>query len=370
MTVAWIRRDDAPCSLRYAARGGPPTQEDEIRPLRRVGNGSECFYALTLTDLEADTEYEYGVRCPGGERSAAFRTFPRSPDPLTFVYYGDNKAGVGMHERIASRFDRHRPAFILHSGDMTSHGLYEEYRPYFFYPLRNVIDHIPLFPGRGNHEGDGRGYREVFALPRGDTWYAFHCGSAHFLVLDSTGWRHAWEEEDIGRMYAWCENELRQSDAVWRIAMHHEPSYDLGWRKDDWGHKDFLPLMRRYGVDVTLTGHAHGYQRLRPMMMRGENERRPITHVISAGAGASLGSKPLDESPFLAADARRHNYTVFTIEGERLRAEVFSEEDERLDEFELIKRGGEYDPSVLEKALWEEDYGREDKSPSATRSSA
>jgi hypothetical protein len=92
------------------------------------------------------------------------------------------------------------------------------------------------------------------------------------------------------------------------------------------------------------------------MKTRGENERNPITHIISAGAGASIGKKPLDESKFLAADARRFNYMVFDIRGEQLQARVFSEKDEPLDEFELTKPGGTYEPSFIEKALWEEEY--------------
>jgi hypothetical protein len=147
--------------------------------------------------------------------------------------------------------------------------------------------------------------------------------------------------------------------------MYHEPSFDLGWRKDDWGRKDFLPLMRRGGVDLTFSGHAHGYQRLRPMIAKGENDRHPITHVISAGAGANIGKKGLDESPFLVAEARRFNYMPISIAGERLTAKVLSDDDELLDEFVLQKRNGQYVESVLEQALPAEDYGDPDSLRSA-----
>lgn len=359
MSIVWVRHDDAPCSLTWE-RDGEPAREQVTRPGRPIERSGDVRYEARLTGLLPGTRYRYSLKCPGGTVSSSFGTLPLSPDRLTFIYYGDNKDGAETHRRVVSRFDQHSPAFILHSGDMTNHGHYEEYRPYFFEPLRQVTDHIPLFPGRGNHEGDGKAYRQVFSLPLGETWYSFDCGNAHFLVLDSTGWRHDWEKDDIRRMYEWCEGDLSGSKATWKIAMYHEPSYDLGWRKDDWGHKDFLPLMRRYGVDVTLTGHAHGYQRLRPMVSRGVNERHPITHIISAGAGASVGHKLLDASDFLAADARLHNYMVFTIAGERLEGSVFSD-DRLLDRFELLKPGGRYDHSTLTRALWEEDYGKPGK---------
>jgi hypothetical protein len=355
MTVAWIRHDDAACTLAFAPRSGAGT-ELRVRPCRPIEGSTNFFYEARLAGLRPDTRYAYSLRCPGGTVRAHFRTFPRKSDRLTFIYYGDNKGGHGIHRRLVSRFEQHSPLFVMHSGDMTDHGTYAEYRPLFFHPLRDVIDHIPLLPGRGNHEGNGKAYRQVFCLPDGDTWYSVDCAHVHIVVLDTTGWRHEWEKDDIRRMYEWLDADLSASRATWKIAMHHEPSYDLGWRKDDWGLQDFLPLMRRHGVDLTLSGHAHGYQRLHPMAACGENERHPITHIISAGAGASIGSKPLDPSPYLAADARRFNYLVFTVEGERLAVQVLSEDDETLDAFELVKHDGRYDPAFLARAMPAEDY--------------
>ncbi|MGQ9661916.1 MAG: metallophosphoesterase family protein [Kiritimatiellia bacterium] len=360
MTVAWIRSDDAPCLFTYGVEG-KAAHELRVRPLRPIEGSRDFFYEVKLERLSPATRYVYSLRCPNGRHEAFFETFALHPDRFTFIYYGDNKDGREIHRKIVSRFAKHKPAFIMHSGDMTDHGRYEEYRPCFFEPLSGMIDHVPLFPCRGNHEGDGKAFRQVFSLPLGETWYSFDCGNTHFTVLDTTGWRHEEERDNIQRMYRWCEKDLAESRGTWKIAMYHEPSYDLGWRKDDWGRNDFLPLMRRHGTDLTLTGHAHGYQRLRPMVMRGENERHPITHVTSAGAGASVGKRPLDQSDFLAVEARRHNYVVITIQGERLEGKVFSEEDELLDRFEFLKHNGEYDRAVLEQALWEDDYGKPGK---------
>jgi len=365
MTVAWIRSGSEECSLRYGIDGRAPTSV-KVSPLRPIEESSDSFYAARLTGLQPGTRHDYTLSTPGGEYSSYFRTFPEDPASFSFIYYGDNKSGHDMHRKLGRLFDQHAPWFAMHSGDMTDHGGYEEYRTFLFDPVRDVIDHLPFFPGRGNHEGDGKAYRQVFCLPGGETWYSFDLGGAHFVVLDTTGWRHAWEKDDVRRMYDWLEADLAAAArATWKIVMHHEPSYDLGWRKDDWGRKDFLPLMRRGGVDLTFSGHAHGYQRLRPMIAAGENDGHPITHVISAGAGAAIGERTLDESPFLVCQARRFNYVPVTIEGGRLTARVLSDEDELLDEFVLEKHGGSYAPSVLDQALPAEDYGDPDSLRSA-----
>jgi hypothetical protein len=355
MTIAWIRADSASCTLAYGRETGDE-KTTSIAPCRAIGGSGDFFYQATLTGLEAGTQYRYSLRCPERTVSSAFRTFPEHPDSLTFIAYGDNKGGHAMHRRIASRFGQYDPAFILHSGDMTDHGCYEEYHPLLFQPIEDVIDHIPFLPCRGNHEGNGDAYRQVFSLPQGDTWYSFDYGNTHFIVLDTTGWRHERQRDDISRMRVWLDADLSASRALWTIAVYHEPSYDLGWRKDDWGHAEFLPIMRKHGVDVTLSAHAHGYQRLHPMKKAGENELSPVTHIISAGAGASIGHKSLEESGFLAADARRFNYMVFDIRGEHLRARVFSEDDDLLDLFELTKPAGAYDVAFAKAALWETDY--------------
>jgi hypothetical protein len=365
MTVAWIRSGNQECRLTYGAGGSAPVSVN-VTPLRPIEDSSDFFYEAKLSELAPGTRYEYTLSTPGGEYSSHLRAFPEDPESFNFIYYGDNKSGQDMHRKVGLLFDQHDPWFAMHSGDMTDHGKYEEYKTYLFDPIRDVIDHIPFFPGRGNHEGDGVAFRQVFSLPEGDTWYSFDLAGAHFIVLDTTGWRHAWEKDDTRRMYQWLEKDLdAAANATWKIVMYHEPSFDLGWRKDDWGRKDFLPLMRRGKVDLTFSGHAHGYQRLHPMVAKGENEGHPITHVISAGAGASIGKKTLDESPFLVAEARRFNYVPMAIEGERLTARVFSDDDELLDEFVLEKQDGKYVESVLKRAMPAEDYGDPDSLRSA-----
>ncbi len=355
VTLSWVRRDASPCALTVAAPG-EPERALTVKAHAHIGENGDWLYRVRLDSLTPGIRYSYVLHCPSASVESEFRTFPLESDRIVFVYYGDNKSIFDIHRRVVARFARHEPLFLMHSGDMTERGRYEEYRPYFFHPLRDTISRFPLYPARGNHEGDGRAFRELFDLPGGQPWYSFDCGPVHGIVLDTTGWRHPAEHRDIPAMRAWLEEDLARRHAPWTIAMYHEPSYDLGWRKDDWGREDFLPVLRRAGADITLSGHAHGYQRLHPMFAPGQNDTHPITHIVSAGAGAPIGAKPLDASPFLAAQARRFNYMVFTAERERLSAQVFSEYDELLDEFVLRKPGGRYPPAFLAQAMDESGY--------------
>jgi Calcineurin-like phosphoesterase len=356
ISLLWVRHDQAPCQFQCQA-GSVAAIEQTVCPAYNIDESSDAVYLLHLDALEPDTEYSYVLTLPGGKCESSFRTFPADNRPVSFIYYGDNKNAEKIHSQVVGHFSKYDPLFIMHSGDMTEHGHYNEYAPLLFEPLRQATIKWPLFPARGNHEGNGNAYRQVFDLPNNDTWYSFDCGPVHVIVLDTTGWRHEWEADDVPRMQKWLEDDLAAAqDAPWRIAMYHEPSYDLGWRKDDWGHKGFLAAMRKGNVDLTLSGHAHGYQRLHAMKTPGENDLNPITHVISAGAGANLGKKLLDPSPFLAADARRFNFIVFDISQETLRARVFCENGKPLDTFELTKKDNKYAPDFISAAFCSHDY--------------
>ncbi len=348
----WISRRGGQRTLRYGA-GETLDREVRVKPARAVeGEDTEHIYEARLTGLRPGISYRYELDCGS---AGSFRTFSDEPGRLTFIAYGDTRSNPEVAARVAGCFDGHDPAFILHTGDMLKTGRHEEWKPYFFDPLRGVTDRIPLWPARGNHEGDGESFRQVFSLPDGRTWYSFDCGNAHFTVLDSNGWRHQREESQIAVMREWCEHDLAASRADWKIAMYHQPSYELGWRRDDWGREDFLPLFRKYGVDLTLTGHAHTYQRFHPMITRGENQQHPITHIVTAGGGAPL-DKELKWVPHLAARALEYHYMVFTIESGRLEARVLTPEGQLLDSFSITKDGGSFAAEHLADALWESDF--------------
>jgi len=348
----WISRRGGEQTVRYGA-GETLDQAVRAKPARAVeGEGTEHVYEARLTGLEPGTSYRY--RLDSGS-AGSFRTLPENPSRLTFIAYGDTRSNPEVAARVAAGFAGHDPAFILHTGDMLKTGRYEEWKPYFFEPLRGVIDRIPLWPARGNHEGDGESFRQVFCLPGGKTWYSFDCGNAHFTVLDTNGWRHQREAAQVAAMREWCERDLAASRADWKIAVYHQPSYELGWRRDDWGRDNFLPLFRKYGVDLTLTGHAHTYQRFHPMIARGENEPHPVTHIVTAGGGAPL-DKELKQAPHLAAWALAYHYMVFTIDLGRLAARVLTPEGQLLDSFSITKGKGRFAPEYLAEALWESDF--------------
>ena len=168
MTIMWVTDAPGEAVLSYGEGaldrrvsvkpGGPVTHEKGLRDKTPV---ESFFYEVRLTGLKPGTVYRYQVRAGDAQsKTSFFRTVPAKVGKFTFIAYGDSRTWGDRvhveHAQVASRFDKHDPAFILHSGDLVYKAdRYYEWKTMFFDPLHNVIDHIPIWPVRGNHEGRG-----------------------------------------------------------------------------------------------------------------------------------------------------------------------------------------------------------------------
>ena len=165
---------------------------------------------------------------------------------------------------------------------------------------------------------------------------SFDYGNAHVccLLSDSTD----------PKMLEWCRRDLSASKAEWKFVLYHHPSYDLGRYRSAWGRQDYLPIFRANGVDMAFSGHTHGYQRFKPLFTPGENERNPVTYIVTAGGGAPLYPAPA-AGPMLAAGAAEYNFAVVTVEGSRISVRALTPDGRELDSFSYSKKNGTVEPA-------------------------
>lgn len=74
-------------------------------------------------------------------------------------------------------------------------------------------------------------------------------------------------KQDRDAELAWIDNQLKTSDAKWKIVMGHHPVYadtdkDPSERADM--QKYLKPLLDKYKVDIYVCGHIHNYQHIQP----------------------------------------------------------------------------------------------------------
>ncbi|MGB2997632.1 MAG: metallophosphoesterase family protein [Phycisphaerae bacterium] len=305
------------------------------------------LYRARLTDLQPGTSYRYWVKdCLPGRLvippdPKRLTTWPEKAERVTFIAYGDSRSHPDRHRAVAEHFNKHSPAFVLHTGDCVANGAaYDQWGPQFFEPLADVIDHVPVLIARGNHEGGAENVLRLFDMPEGRTWFSFDYGPVHFVVLD-------YGKEDEG-VLAWLEKDLAASKTPWKIAAYHVPTFNFGGHQSDAARTTFLPLFEKYGVDVVLTGHSHVYERFVPLRRAGDPGAQPITFITTGGGGAPLYD--ITEHPLLAKTAKVLHYCLFTADAKTLRIQTFTPDGKVLDALTISKKDGQCDETYLAQA--------------------
>lgn len=372
MMLLWESRDALPAEVRFG-KGKHLDQVSPVPPPRALTGVSTRYrtniitgvrtnvatftvtnvvyvYEATLKDLQPDTSYDYAVDL-GSESSApgTFRTFGSSPAEVRFLVYGDSRSNPKTHTKVAREFLKHKPDFILHTGDLVARGKdYSLWGREFFDPLKGIIDHVPLLPAIGNHEEDGTNYFAYFHLPQPERWYSFDLGPVHVVALDYHFESAAHEQ------FAFARQDLQASRAPWKLVFLHVPMFNIGGHASTWGHASYLPLFHEAKVDLVIAGHSHLYERFHPVAPRKDKESSPLIYITSGGGGATL--YPVYDHPALASRLSTNHYILFEATKEKLRGRAYRPSGRVLDDFELRKdpdgrRIGEATPPYPEEWL-------------------
>jgi predicted phosphodiesterase len=194
-------------------------------------------------------------------------------DEFTFAVCGDSRDGDAVFRQIVRQVSEERPAFLIHTGDLVSHGGEAEYEA--FQGLLAGLA-VPFYPVPGNHDASGGGlaaYLEYSGAPAAH--YAFDYGQAHFAFVDSHGGSLSAEET------AWLDSDLAATEQPLKIVVLHHPPFDPNGSTHimQSGNEAFMQLVQSRGVRYVFAGHIHAFA---------EGERGGVRYVITGGAGAPL----------------------------------------------------------------------------------
>jgi acid phosphatase type 7 len=314
-TLAWERSEKGSAFVAYGEVAGELTNV-VAQP------ESLCRHVVTLAGLKPGVCYRYKVSSSDGYAAEGrFWTAPEDKQQaFTFVLHNDLQGGINPDaaKQVSAGIVKANPDFVLSTGDLA------DSRYAFDYP--GVIDSWNLFfscvadelascvfqPVSGNHdepENPDSFWHRLFELP--DTHdYTLDVGPIRFILVDST------EFEPPSRV-AWLARELQKAAfdpaIAWVIPAFHRPPFSEGERQGDGGIREWwVPLFTKYEVGLVLGGHAHTYQRTRPI--------DGVPYLVSGGGGGWLYQVAPDH-PDIAFGTSTYHFVQFRVAGPVLQAE-------------------------------------------------
>ncbi len=215
-------------------------------------------------------------------------------EPVTLIGAGDIANCSQNNDGATARLLLRRPGTVLTLGDNAQgKGAWSEFkncyrRTWGKYKIRTM-------PSVGNHEYATTGaepYFEYFgarAGPAGNGYYSYDRGSWHIVVLNSNCDR-------VGGCGSrspqrrWLRKDLAAHRSRCTLAYWHHPLYASGTGSDTPEVRPFWDILYNRGADMILSGHAHRYERFRPITPSGVPSASGIRQFI-VGTGGEPGGK-------------------------------------------------------------------------------
>ncbi|PCJ63918.1 MAG: hypothetical protein COA58_14905 [Bacteroidetes bacterium] len=291
-------------------------------------------HEIMITGLTPDTKYYYHLSTDGTDtvgrydNTYFFKTAPTPGDKSGTIGMwilgdqGQTGAGqTGVHTTFLNTTFRDSMDIILMLGDNAyNSGTDAEFTTGLFNTrLDSVIRNTPMYSTVGNHEvryatahsistPETTPYYQIYNFPTQgeggglasgtESYYSWDYGNVHFMSINA-------EEETLdsasSTMWSWCKSDLQQNTMDWIIVIVHQGPYTKGSHNSDSEtehvkfRENFLPLLERYGVDLTMSGHSHSYERSK--FVKGHygtsGTYSSSTHDVDGGFGRMPGSGSL-----------------------------------------------------------------------------
>jgi acid phosphatase type 7 len=243
-------------------------------------------------------------------------------------------------------------AMILLGDNAYSFGTDAEFQAEFFDIYKDdLLKNIKLYPGQGNHDYGNtqtnsavrnNDYYKNFTMPTAgqiggvpsgtEAYYSFNIGNVHFISLDSYGKENANTTrlyDTLGAQVVWLKNDLAANTKTWTVVYFHHPPYTKTSHTSDSEtelvliRENFIRILERFGVDMVLCGHSHGYER--SYLLKGfyNNSTKPLldanfnatTHTATSNFQNAKYDGTALACPYTYNSGKINHGTVYTVAG-------------------------------------------------------
>jgi predicted phosphodiesterase len=302
------------------------------------------LHKVWIENLQPGRTYSY--RITGSQVRSdiyTFRTIPAAAHEVRFIVYGDSRAQPQVHRRLVEQMVKHDVDFVVHVGDLVSRGdSYEQWGPQFFEPLRGLMERVPIYTAKGNHDGNGGTYEKLLVPPGARNDSCIDYGPLHYFLADNVT-----KGVDDGRLLRRMIDDAAAGKAPWKFISYHVPSLNFGGHRSDWQQKKALPAFAQAGVDFVVTGHSHLYERFRPVAPPSRGSY--VTYITAGGGGAPL--HPIAPTVWHACTQSIHQFCLFHIKGDVLTMDAIDVEGRIFDHLEIAKKLRRLDDPYVSTAV-------------------
>lgn len=345
------------------------TSTDDLPFMEKVANYSpletsmiddslHSRFTVTLNDLNPGTVYEYWVANNTTGTWAEpnrFVTAPVAGQPFSFIYLGDFQVDLAATGKMLGEITQKHPetGFFMMGGDFANTGNNRNDWDQIINGAANVWANYSLAPTLGNHDLSTRNnsappmYLSYFNLPPNgpadlppNRVYSFAYGDAYFFVLDSN--------DKLKLQKIWLE-QLLQNPTIqqykWKIVMMHHPIYNIkASRTNTKLHDTLVPIFDKYGVDLVLNAHDHGY--MRSKVLKNDTEvpegQLGTVYVITNSGGKFYNVQHIVDKAIITIGGTTM-YLKIDIDNDvdgnaRLSYKAYNTKHNLLDEFTLTKQ--------------------------------
>ena len=347
--------------------------DDAILTVREDPAFRAAYHSAVMTGLDPDTVYVYRVG-DGATWSEwlQFRTAAPTAEPFRFLYMGDMQNNILSEASRTLRMAFRKAgdaAFVIHAGDLINRHDSDNEWGEWFAAGGFLYAQTPQMATPGNHEY-GRGpvlnpqWRRQFTLPETgpdgverlkETAWTIDYQGMRLISIDAPLFHG--DEAMRSAMVAWLDGVLANNPNRWTVLFLHFPLFSIDPDRDNDRVRNALkPLIDKYGVDLVLQAHDHGYARgaIGEGTMDNAGPDQPstsgTTYVVSV-AGPKM--YPVADLGWASRSAARtQTFQTLDVSQDAIVYRAFTATGRELDGFRLTK-GTDGTVSVEELALIE-----------------
>ncbi|MEM7674672.1 MAG: metallophosphoesterase family protein [Myxococcota bacterium] len=231
--------------------------------------GDAFVHRCVLRALQPSTRYTISVSTDGRTSPPHwFVTAPTDDRSFRLLFGGDSRSDPVqrrlMNRRIAAMVAEDPGILALaHGGDYVANGRRWSHWQQWLDDWGDAIGPtgriLPIIPARGNHEGFGPLFGEIFAEPGApDYYYLTRIGSFRLFTLNT-------ETSLAGDQREWLAKGLEhESSARWRIAQYHRAAYPAVKMPSE-ALRYWVPLFEEHQVDLVFESDGHALKRTVPI---------------------------------------------------------------------------------------------------------